>query len=97
MSASLIASAALGAALGIVYFGVLWRSVQRLPLARHPLLWLIGGAVLRIAMLLAAFSVVMDGRWERLVACLAGFIVARFVMVRRLRPQPAARGPASPW
>lgn len=72
----------IGLALGACYLAVLWGSVRNLMRSRHPLPWLLGGATLRIAALLALFYLVMDGRWERLVACLAGFVALRFAVSR---------------
>lgn len=66
-----------GIALGGAYAAALWASVRRVARARQPLLWLLGGSALRLALLLGGFYLVMDGRWERLVACFAGFLVVR--------------------
>ena len=66
-----------GAAFGVVYFGVLWLSVRHALGSDHTVAWLAASAAVRIAILLFGFYVVMDGHWQRLAACLAGFIVAR--------------------
>ena len=52
-------------------------------------IWLLGSAWLRIGLLLAAFYWISDGRWERLLACLLGFVAIRFATTRW-----AARGGA---
>lgn len=69
-----------GLVLGGVYCAMLWFSVQRVYIARNPMLWLAATAVPRIAVPLASFYWVMDSRWERLLACLAGFVVARLAV-----------------
>lgn len=79
---------AAGLLLGAAYCAMLWYVVRRLTSAQRPGLWLIGTAVPRIAVPLAGFYWVMDGSWERLLACLAGFVVARLVIQRRVGPQP---------
>jgi F1F0 ATPase subunit 2 len=91
----LLVPAAAGAGLGGVYFFLLWRSTRTFSRGRRSVAWLLGGTLVRIAALVAAFFLVMDGQWERLLACLAGFVAARFVMIRRYgsRPDPEALEP----
>ena len=76
-----------GLALGLVYFGGLWLTVQRLPTARRPGLLAALSLILRLGFVLGGFYLVMGGRWERLLACLAGFLLMRALLVRRLGPQ----------
>ena len=78
-----------GVGLGGMYFGGLWLTVRRLPHTHWPVPLLLGSMVGRIALTLVGFYLVMGGRWERLLACLAGFILARVVLVRWLRPAHA--------
>jgi F1F0 ATPase subunit 2 len=87
---SLVLSFAAGAVLGAAYLYALWFSVQRLSQARRPGAWLISGAGLRTVAVVGAFYLVMDGRWERLLACLAGFVLVRLILLRKLRPRPSA-------
>ena len=82
-----------GVALGCFYFGTLWWTVRRLREARHPALLAFGSLLARMAVTLLVFFLVMGGRWERLIACLAGFIVARVLLVRRWRPEPEEVSP----
>lgn len=70
-----------GAALGVGYLALLWESLQGLATAQNPLARILGGAVLRMAALLGLFFLVMDGQGERLLACLAGFMIARVLVV----------------
>ncbi len=76
---SLLVSFAGGVALGAAYLAALWFTVRRIPTAGHPGLWLFFSAVVRVTLLLAGFYLVSEGRWQGIVACLFGFIVARFV------------------
>ncbi len=41
--------------------------------------------LLRMSIVLAGFYFVGRGHWERLVACLLGFIIARFIVMRLTR------------
>ncbi|MFW6127514.1 MAG: ATP synthase subunit I, partial [Thermodesulfobacteriota bacterium] len=64
----------------------LWLTVQRLPGARRPGLLTLLSLIIRLGVTLAGFYLVMAGRWERLLVCLAGFLLVRILLVRRLGP-----------
>jgi F1F0 ATPase subunit 2 len=68
-----------GAGLGIVYFGGLWLTVRWLPRTQWPGLLTLGSLLVRLGGTLVGFYLVMAGRWERLLACLAGFVLVRFL------------------
>ena len=85
MTASELASAVLvGFAAGLAFFGGLWWTVRRLPSARHPALLSLTSGLLRSAVTCAAFAWVAVPSWQRFVACLAGFVLARMLWVRRV-------------
>lgn len=69
-----------GLLLGAVFFGGLWWTVRNGVSSRRSALWFLGSLILRTGIVLAGFYWVSDGRWERLIACLFGFIGARFVV-----------------
>lgn len=71
-----------GAGLGLFFFGGLWMTVQRLPRARHPALLAAGSLLLRVSLSVVGFYLVMDGYWERLLVCLAGFVLMKVLLVR---------------
>jgi F1F0 ATPase subunit 2 len=75
-----------GLALGLFYFGGLWLTVRRIAGTTRPAFLMLGSFVVRLLVTLCGFYLVMDGRWERLLACLAGFLVMRFVLTRVLAP-----------
>ncbi|AGL03412.1 F1/F0 ATPase, subunit 2 [Desulfoscipio gibsoniae DSM 7213] len=77
---------AVGLGLGLFYFGGLWLTVRRLPVARRPGLLAAGSFVVRTGGCLWGFYLVMAGQWECILACLAGFVTARLILVRQLRP-----------
>ena len=82
-----IAAAACGGLLaGAFFFGGLWIQIRRLPTAKHPGLWMAGGAILRFAVALGVFFLVGRGHLDRMLACLAGFVVARLLVTRFTRP-----------
>ena len=73
-----------GIGLGAFYFGGLWLTLRYLPEARSPGLVTLVSFAGRTLLTLLGMYFVMGGRWQRLAACLAGMVVARVVLVRRL-------------
>jgi F1F0 ATPase subunit 2 len=76
---------AAGALIGAVYFASMQWTVDRLLRARQPMIWLLGGASVRIALVLPLFYLVMAGEWQRMVACLLGFVAVRMLSTRGRR------------
>ena len=66
-----------GLLLGGFFLGSLWWTVRRALTSQPSVLWHLGGLVARMALTLLGFYLVGAGHWERLIACLVGFIVAR--------------------
>lgn len=92
---ALLLAWAAGAALGVVFFGGLWWTVRKGVTATQPALWFFGSLLLRMAVVLAGFYFVSGGQWERLLACLLGFVIARLLLMRLAAPpvgQDALRG-----
>ncbi|MGR9044682.1 MAG: N-ATPase subunit AtpR [Gammaproteobacteria bacterium] len=77
-----------GGMLGAFFFGGLWWTVHRGLKSKRPALWFIGSMLIRSGITLAGFYGVAADQWQRLLACLAGFIVARFIVVRLTRSWP---------
>ena len=82
----LTAACAAGGLLGTVFFGGLWWTVRQGLASDQPGLWFFGSLMARMSIALAGFYFVSGGRWERLLACLLGFAVARLVVSRLTRP-----------
>lgn len=83
-----------GLALGAVFFGGLWWTVRRGALSSSPAPWFFGSLLLRMGIALAGFYAVGAGHWQRLLACLLGFVVAQALVVRLTRPRPSVPGAA---
>jgi F1F0 ATPase subunit 2 len=81
----LLAFAAIGVAIGALYFGRLWLGIRQLPRLNHPMLWLLAGTFARLGLVLAAFLLVSQGQWARLVACLAGVVAAGIYLQHKTR------------
>ena len=76
---------AAGAALGAIFFGGLWWTVRKGLSSKQPAYWFSVSLLLRMSITLAGFYFVGRGNWRRLVVCLLGFIVARFIVMRLTR------------
>lgn len=82
---SLILPCAAGVLLGAMFFGGLWWTVRKGLSSKRPALWFLVSQLLRTSLTLAGFYLIADGHWERLLACLVGFISARFLVARLTR------------
>jgi len=74
-----------GLLLGAMFFGGLWWTVRKGVSSKHPALWFLGSMLVRMSIVLLGFNFVGRGDWQRLVACLFGFIIARFIVMRLTR------------
>lgn len=70
-----------GVLLGVSFFGGLWWTVRRSLVSPRTASWLLGSFVLRMSISVVGFYLIANGHWERLLACLLGFILARFGVV----------------
>lgn len=84
----LVLAAVAGGTLGAIFFGGLWYTVRRSAASSWPALWFLGSLLLRMAVTLSGFYVAAGGHWERMLACLLGFSVARATVTRLARPRP---------
>ena len=87
-----------GGLLGLLFFGGLRWTVRRAFDSPRPALWVGGSMLLRMACAAAGFVVVAAGDWRRLLSCLLGFWVARWLVVRLttcLAAEPAGKAPTS--
>ncbi len=83
----LAASMGAGAALGLFYFSGLWWTVQRVSRAKSPPLWLMASFTVRAGVCLLGFYMIMGDGPVKLLSAFLGFLLARMVMVRFLRPR----------
>ncbi len=71
-----------GVVIGVVFFGGLWWTVQKVTSSSKGPFWFVGSFVIRMGVALGGFLLVADGHWQRVLACLVGFLVARVVVTR---------------
>jgi F1F0 ATPase subunit 2 len=97
----LVLAAMAGLGLGLVFYGGLYLTVTRGLYSQRPTLWFTGSFLLRMGLVLTGFHFVSDGHWQRLIACLAAFVVTGAVfqswnkMPRRLHQAPTQPLPAT--
>jgi F1F0 ATPase subunit 2 len=88
----LVGATVAGLLLGVFFFGGLWFTVRNGLLSQRPAVWFVGSMFLRMSVALCGFYVVSGGKWERILACLLGFSIARFLVSQIAKawalPQP---------
>ncbi len=82
-----------GLGLGTFFFYGLWLTVRKTLTAATPAIWMLGSFVVRMGITVTGFYYVGNGNWQRLLACLLGFVVARYMVTYLTRsvatqPQP---------
>ena len=82
---TLILSLACGVLLGTAHFGLLWLSLHGLGRTRSPARALAGSFLIRTGLLAAGLWLASGGTWDRLLACLAGILVGRWIVFRLIR------------
>jgi F1F0 ATPase subunit 2 len=88
----LIAALGAGAALGALFFAGLWWTVNKGVSSRGAALWFSGSLLLRLSLALTGFYLVAGSHWQRLLACVLGFFIARRVATALTQPS-GARSP----
>ncbi len=71
-----------GLLLGGFFFGGLWWTTRKGLLSRSPAPWFMGSLIIRLGVTIMIFYVVCRNHWERMLICLAGFIIARMIVMR---------------
>jgi F1F0 ATPase subunit 2 len=90
-NATLVMAFFAGLIMGVFFFGGLWWTVQWGLKSENPAAWFFGSMMLRTALIVVAFYYVAQRHWSNLLACLAGFLLGRFFIVRRLSGDPAEK------
>lgn len=87
----IVVALVVGAALGLFYFGGLWLTLQRLPGSRSPHTLALASFFGRTAVVVGGIFAIGSQSWQRVAACLAGFVAVRMVMIHKLKPPPSDR------
>ncbi len=75
-----------GIALGVMFFGGLWWTIQRGTASASPVRWFFGSLLLRMSLTLAGLYYAAGHNWLRLLVCLLGFVMARLAVTWLTRP-----------
>jgi F1F0 ATPase subunit 2 len=87
----LILSGVAGTVLGGLFFASLWWTVHRGAVSPYPMVWFLGGMLVRAGAALTGIFLVGGHSWSRLLACLAGFVVARLAVTWSLERGASGR------
>ena len=79
-----------GVLLGAFFFGGLWWTIRSSSPSQWSGMLFSASLLLRMAIAVTGFDLVSHGEWRKLVACLAGFLLARIAVTRLIRI-PAAK------
>lgn len=71
-----------GVLLGLFFFAGLWWTVRKLASSKHVALLFLGSMLLRTGIVVLGFYFILGDNWQRLLAGLLGFIIARIIVTR---------------
>lgn len=75
-----------GIILGAFFFGGLWWTVQKITDGNNPYLISITSFIIRTAIILGAFYLLVRADWSYLLAAFIGFLIARTYLSYKLKP-----------
>ena len=67
------------------FFAGLWWTVRKLESSKHVALLFLGSMILRTSVVMLGFYFILGDNWQRLLAGLLGFIIARIIVTRFTR------------
>ncbi|MEO6786560.1 MAG: ATP synthase subunit I [Chthoniobacteraceae bacterium] len=85
-----------GGLLGAFFFGGLWWTVRKGLTSPRPARWFLVSMLVRTGGALIGFYFVSAGQWQRLAACLVGFVMARLVVMWLTRSSGAKQSQPPP-
>jgi F1F0 ATPase subunit 2 len=86
-----------GLILGAFFFGGLLWTIRKGVSSDRPALWFFGSFLFRLTLILAGFYLIARShRWQRLVTCLVGFVMARLIVTWLARPRRDDESPPAP-
>lgn len=71
--------------LGVFFFAGLWWTVRQLGSSKHVALLFLTSMLLRTSVVLLGFYFILGDSWQRLLAGLLGFVIARIMIIRLTR------------
>jgi F1F0 ATPase subunit 2 len=92
---SFISSLIAGLLLGAFFFGGLWWTVRKGVKSERVALWFFGSMLLRTGVVMLGFYLLLGDSWQRMLAGLLGFFIARLLVTWLTRvveqPRPLAQ------
>ena len=86
---TLIGLVVIGFVTGALYFQGLWLTVRGIDTKRAWTARFLGSFVVRASVVVLVFYLLMDNDWQRVFALTLGFLVARHIMVKRIKKLPS--------
>ena len=79
-----------GVLLGVFFFAGLWWTARKIESTKQVAVLFLGSMLLRTFVVIMGFYFLMGDNWQRLLAGLLGFIIARIIVTRltRIADQP---------
>ncbi len=74
-----------GALLGVFFFAGLWWTVRKIESTKQVALLFLGSMLLRTSVVILGFYFILGDNWQRLLAGLLGFVIARIIVTRLTR------------
>jgi len=81
-----------GIILGIVFFGGLYVSGQKMNKVKHPGLFMAASFFVRIAIVAAGVFLIRDGGFQNMLLALGGMILVRLVMTAKVKKRTKNAG-----
>lgn len=85
----------IGALLGVFFFAGLWWTVRKIQSAKAVGLLFLSSMLLRTSVVVLGFYFLLGDNWQRLVAGLVGFTIARIIVTRLTRSAASTHGAAT--
>ncbi|MFA5668334.1 MAG: ATP synthase subunit I [Balneolaceae bacterium] len=79
---NLILALVAGGALGVIFFGGLWYTVRLGLRSKQSALIFTASLILRMAIVLVGFYYIGADNWQKMLAVLVGFLIARIIITR---------------
>lgn len=87
---SLLPALIFGFILGLAFFSSLFWTVRKGLNSKTPVLWFLGGFIIRISIALCAFHLLANHNWQLLAISLIGFLIGRFVIHKMVHSQKSS-------
>lgn len=84
-----------GGFLGMFFFGGLWWSLRKSLQSAYMSTWLIVSFFVRFGFVLPGFYFLSHGHWAGFLACLLGFLIARYLVAKGINEKVGDYAPES--